>query len=239
MDQDHHVAKDVNVTDGMPIEDDPKLAVRKSYDKIASIYLKWTEAKTSPRPAYIDKLLSRLHAPSTAHILELGCGAGMPVTKHLSERCTNVVANDISETQIELARSHLSNTRNIQFIRDDMTDLTFPPNTFDAVVAFYSLIHLPRHEQVEMLIKISTWLKHGGYLVCNLGASDDPGSSKEWLGGGRMYWSSFDTVTSLKWMDEADFYDVESEVVVDDEDGKKVSFLWVFAKKQEKVQEDG
>ena len=155
----------------------------------------------------------------------------------------------------------------------DMTTLTFPPSTFNAVVAFYSIIHLPRSEQRSLLTQIHGWLvshrtnttrdegavdggvvpnnanntkneagleSSDGYLLLNLGTSDDPGTyDAHWLGTqhGRMFWSSFDTETNINMIREVGFEVVESAVVYDEEgdgdgeDGKTVSFLWVLARK--------
>jgi 2-polyprenyl-3-methyl-5-hydroxy-6-metoxy-1,4-benzoquinol methylase len=49
-----------------------------------------------------------------------------------------------------------------------MMALEFRPAMFDAVVAFYSLIHLPRVEQEILLQRISTWLRPGGWFLANL-----------------------------------------------------------------------
>lgn len=57
--------------------------------------------------------------------------------------------------------------------------LEFEKGRFGAVVAFYSVIHLPREEQGVMLRRIWGWLEDGGYLLMNLGARDDPGSVNE------------------------------------------------------------
>jgi ubiquinone/menaquinone biosynthesis C-methylase UbiE len=47
---------------------------------------------------------------------------------------------DISAAQLALARQHVPNATLIQA---DMMALAFPPASFDAIVALYSLIHLP------------------------------------------------------------------------------------------------
>ena len=57
--------------------------------------------------------------------------------------------------------------------------LDFEGESFLAVVAFYSVIHLPRDEQKDILGKIRNWLADDGYLLLNLGTRDDPGSTNE------------------------------------------------------------
>jgi SAM-dependent methyltransferase len=209
-----------------------KLLVGRGYDQIANTYLNWTLTKSTPRLEYLDKMLSKMHAPSNADVLELGCGAGVPGTELLSLRCGKVIANDISRAQVELAKSRIK-VANVDFRQEDMTKLEFEPARFDAVVAFYSIFHLPRGEQAKLFQRIYLWLRPGGYLLCNLGVRDDPGSTaKDWLGS-QMYWSSFDVETNLKLLRDAGFAINEHEILEDDEDGRLVPFVWILSEKNE------
>ncbi len=209
---------------------DSKVLVREGYNKMAEKYLKWTLEEETLRTMFLEKLLSHIDDASKAKVLELGCGAGIPSTKLLADRFQYVVANDISDAQIDLAKTNVPQA-NVTFVRDDMTQLTFESNSLSAVVAFYSIIHLPREEQPAMLKQIWTWLADGGFLLCNLGVTDDPGTMNEdWLGA-RMYWSSFNVETNIEQLEKAGFTIVESEVLSIKEDGNMVPFLWILAKK--------
>ena len=208
--------------------EDPKALVENSYDKIAQHYLQWS--KPSPaRMHHLEKILSRLSPQSS--ILELGCGAGVPCTKVLAQRSHNVTANDISEAQITLARQHVPSP-NIRFIKGDMLSLALDRDSFDAVVGFYSVLHLPREEQGVLFQRLAEWLRPGGYLCVNLGASDFAASRNEdWLGA-PMFWSSFDVGANQEMVTDAGFEVESAEVWKDDEDGREVPFLWMFARKK-------
>ncbi|OCT52096.1 putative O-methyltransferase [Cladophialophora carrionii] len=221
---------DGDMSQNTVIPDDPKVLVQASYDRIATTYLEWTSAKPTARLEYLGKLLMQLQNASRATVLELGCGAGIPCTKLLAERCGHVIANDISESQIALAQSNVPGAQ-VHFIRDDMTNLALEASSLQAVVAFYSIIHLPREEQRTMMAQIWTWLSPGGFLVCNLGVRDDPGATREWLGSAKMYWSSFDAETNLQSLRSSGFTIIDSQILPDDEDGRIVPFLWVLARK--------
>lgn len=204
--------------------------VEQGYDKIANTYLEWTTSKKTPRLAYTEKMLSKMAAPSDAVVLELGCGAGVPGTQLLASRCGKVIANDISKAQIELAKTRVEGAH-VDFRQGDMTKLEFEPASLDAVVAFYSIFHLPRDEQPVLFKKIYSWMRPGSYLLCNLAATDIPGSTAEnWLGSS-MYWSSFDVETNLGLLRESGFAVTEHEILEDDEDGKIIPFLWILAEK--------
>ncbi|KAK5212915.1 hypothetical protein LTS03_008627 [Exophiala xenobiotica] len=209
---------------------DAKVLVREGYNKIAETYQKWTLEEETLRTVFLEKLFSHIGDTSTAKVLELGCGAGIPATRLLADHFQHVVANDISDAQIDLARTNVPQA-NVTFVREDMTQLTFEDDSLSAVVAFYSIIHLPREEQPAMLQQIWTWLTPGGILLCNLGVSDDPGTMNEdWLGA-RMYWSSFNAAANIEQLKKAGFAIVESEVLSIKEDGDMVPFLWILAKK--------
>ncbi|KIW95402.1 uncharacterized protein Z519_03986 [Cladophialophora bantiana CBS 173.52] len=209
--------------------DNPKLVVQNGYDEIAQTYFDWTSGKPTARLDYVDKLLSRLQSPWEADVLELGCGAGVPCTRLLAQRCRRVFANDISQSQIDLAKANVPE-ENVDFIQGDMTSLKFECSVLQAVVAFYSIIHLPRDEQCNLIQQVWKWLSPTGYLLCNLGVADNPGKTEKWLGS-QMYWSSFDAETSLEMLKDTGFSIIQSEVLHDDEDGRLVPFLWVLASK--------
>jgi SAM-dependent methyltransferase len=196
--------------------------VKEGYDKIALGYLQWS----TPSPArlnYLDKLLACL--PKPASVLELGCGAGRPCTQILTEYA-EVTGVDISATQLALAKQLAPKAH---FIQVDMMSLAFPRNTYDAIVAFYSIIHLPREKQDALMRCIADWLRPGGHLLVNLGTTDNPGSiDQDWLGS-KMYWSSYDVQTNEMMLLRAGFELLEAEVIEDNEDGKPVPFYWVLA----------
>jgi len=215
---------------------DPKTLVERAYDSIADSYLNWVQYQPSHRETYTKKLLSNV--PSSPHILELGCGAGEPITRLLLDHGAKVIANDISTRQISLAKTRCPGAT---FISRDMTLLFFPPATFDAVVSFFAIFHLPRGEQKNMLVKIHSWLKPGGMFVLNLATKDQDEIRGEMLGHG-MFWSSYGIEENEKMVGDVGFEVVEAEVREAGEEGLKegdldygVSFLWVVAKKREWV----
>jgi hypothetical protein len=52
-------------------------------------------------------------------------------------------------------------------IQGDMLGLAFAPESFHAVLGFYSIFHLPKEEQALKFEKIRGWLKPGGWLLFN------------------------------------------------------------------------
>jgi len=157
--------------------ENPKSHVEHGYDIIADKYLAWSSPRpTTTRMAYIADLVKKL--PAGADILELGCGAGVPATQVLIEHGLNVTGNDISAAQIALARVHIPKATLIQ---GDMLTLEFAPGSFDAVLGFYSIFHLPKDEQRQLIEKIRGWLKPGGWLLFNSGFEEGDTIREGWF----------------------------------------------------------
>jgi SAM-dependent methyltransferase len=93
----------------------------------------------------------------------------------------NVTGVDISSAQIELAKLHVPEAT---LIHADMMDLSFPPESFDAVVAFYSIFHLPREEQGIIVQRVKDWLKEGGLFLCNFVTEEGDVWREDWFKNG-------------------------------------------------------
>lgn len=220
--------------------DDIKQNIRKAYDNIAPTYLEWTKPSHKTRLIYLNKLLSHLspnQQDGPCSILELGCGAGVPCTQVLAaHKNLNVTGNDISSAQIALARERLPDS--VKLVEGDMMGLEFGDAELDAVVGMYSIIHLPREEQVELLKRVFEWLKGGGLVLVNF-AKEEIEAVRDggWLGGqdGCMFWSGWGGERSCEVLREIGFEVLVREVVGDvEEDGngeREVEFLWVIARK--------
>ena len=148
-------------------------------------------------------------------------------TRALAATC-RVTGADISAAQIALAREHMPKAT---FVQADMTALPFAPASFDAVVAFYALTHVPREEHAALLGRSATWLRPGGLFFATMGASDSPGAVEpDWLGA-PMFFSHYDAATNRGLVEQAGLALLDAQVVVEDEDGEPVAFLWVAARK--------
>ncbi|KAL4878672.1 S-adenosyl-L-methionine-dependent methyltransferase [Aspergillus karnatakaensis] len=244
--------------------DSVKSNIQKAYDAISQKYSEWTVTQHPTREKYLNILLSHLTSLPTISTskqnpegegdkehgeertaLEVGCGTGTPTLSALASSglFEKVIGNDISSTNIQTASRVLSSFDSVSFREGDMMALSFEPQSLTAVVGMYSLIHLPREEQVTFLERVYTWLKPGGYLLANFGAVESEGNySKGWLGGeeGEMFWSSWGEEGTCCHLERIGFELVVREVWVDLEDGAdgnedestEVRFLWVLARKK-------
>ncbi|KAJ0160634.1 Demethylrebeccamycin-D-glucose O-methyltransferase [Colletotrichum tanaceti] len=215
-----------------------KARLKESYDMIAPAYNEWTAQHSSLRIEYLEKLMEKLLAAKPlsgqmSRVLELGCGCGLPATERLLlAPDVFVTANDLSSTQIALARENLAHhgTDRVAFVEGDMTGLDFADASFDAVVAMYSIIHLPRDEQSDIIRRIAKWLKPGGLLLANFASENMPGLVMDkWIHErGWMYWSSWGADETLSKIKDAGLEVILDDVVQDEVDA---TFLWILAKK--------
>jgi cyclopropane fatty-acyl-phospholipid synthase-like methyltransferase len=202
---------------------DPKRLVAHGYDGITGSYLSRYGASTV-RDHWLSELLKRLPARGGARVLDLGCGAGIPVARMLATAGHTVIGLDGSAAQISLARD---NVPAAEFIQADMTEVEFPTRSFDAVAAFYSITHVPRSGHDRLLRPVAGWLKPGGLLVASLGADSLSDWSGEWLGT-QMFFSHYDCETNLALLRRAGFAIDRSEVM--DQDNEHARFLWAVAR---------
>ncbi len=202
---------------------DIKDLVKTGYNTVAKEYLK-IRSENSEDVRLLQELIQRL--PKGARVLDVGCGAGVPVTKILSEYF-DVTGVDFAEAQIELARRFVPKAR---FMCQDMTRLSFPPHSFDAICSYYAIIHVPREEHAQLLANFYRMLKPGGLLLACMGAMDiEIDEAADYLGT-KMYWSHFDAETNTKIITGCGFHVLWSKIV-EDSTFPGSSHLFVLARK--------
>lgn len=214
-----------------------KSRLKNSYNAIAENYTAWATKNAGIRLEYLDRLLALL-SPTQDEILELGCGAGIPTTEKLLAHSPSfrITGNDLSSAQIALGKARLKDVAadadRVRWIEGDMMGLDFPGGSFDVVLGFYTIQHLPREEQAAMLEKIVAWLRPGGYMLINFPAeAEENVVMAGWMGPeGWMYhsgWSVEKYRELLKGM--------KLDIVLDEvkQDNVKAEFLWIVAKKSE------
>lgn len=161
---------------------DYKRLVAKGYNVCADAYNAAREKEKQPE---LSLLTSRLK--NGASVLDIGCGAGVPIAKILAERFA-VTGVDISLEQINRAQKNVEKGR---FIYGDIMNQHFESKTFDAVTIFYALFHLPREEHSELIKRIYRWLKPKGLLLATVTKLSDDSYTEDSFFGTTMFWSNF------------------------------------------------
>ena len=209
-----------------PGEIDPRRVVADGYDTVADRYFAWSDARPSAtRRRWLARALELI--PRGSQVLDLGCGAGVPMTRALAAE-RHVTGVDISARQVELARAAVPEA---SFIQADMSALDLAPASFDAVVAFYSLTHIPRADLPGLLADVHRWLRPGGFLIASMGAQDAPDAVEaDWLGA-PMFFSHHGAKKNRALVRRAGFELEEAVVEEEPEDRHAALFLWVVARR--------
>ena len=177
--------------------------VKLAYDKCAKSYLEDRDLFKNKK--YLVKLNALVKPKSK--ILDIGCGAGIPIDEYLVSCGYLVTGVDMSEKQIELAKKNIPTAT---YMVEDMSQMDFSENSFDVAVSFYAIFHIPRQEHLDLFKNIYRLLKPGGYFLVTLGSEEWEGS--EAFHGVMMHWSHWGKEKNLKLIKKAGFKIIEAEV---------------------------
>jgi len=201
---------------------DSKRLVERSYDLIAEAYLASKDGYDPDTYAPLEQLISML--PRGAAVLDLGCGAGVPVGQRLAQQFT-VTGVDVSARQVQLARRHVPTGH---FIKADMTAVDFAPGALDAVVSCYAIMHVPAAEHPELVRRIYSWLKPDGLFLATWTIHEWEETIKDWNGwGAPMWWSHLGADANLGMLRAAGF-EIEN---ADTRTTNNETWLWVLARR--------
>jgi SAM-dependent methyltransferase len=207
------------------IGDERTRTVQAGYDLLGPRFGAWDERiEGDPWERFLEELVTRV--PGGGRVLDLGCGNGAKSAR-LAGRF-ELVAVDLSEEQLRLARAEVPGGT---FIHGDFAELDFPAETFDAVTALYSIMHVPREGHRALFGRIVRWLKPGGLFLASLSHVGGGDWTGEWLGV-EMFFSGFDAETNRRLVREAGLEVVLDELVWMREPQGEVAFLWVLASKR-------
>jgi len=146
------------------MKDKSKLSAE-TYDHISDAYA----AEFNEPSDHIDEFLKLI--PEGGRILDAGCGPGVD-SVYMASLGLEVIGIDLSKKMLELARKK---NPNIRFENVDIRGLNFGKESFDGILASYSLIHIPKKDIPNVIKNFLKILKPNGVICIGI----QEGESKE------------------------------------------------------------
>jgi len=131
------------------------------YDRIAAEYTARIAGELEHKPLdrmLLDEFAARLKG--AGRVCELGCGPGH-VARYLHDRGVDIFGIDLSPGMIEQARKL---NPGIEFQQGNMLALDVEDGAWAAIVAFYSIVHIPKTDILQAFREMFRVLKPGGLL---------------------------------------------------------------------------
>jgi cyclopropane fatty-acyl-phospholipid synthase-like methyltransferase len=144
-------------------------------------------------------------------VLDVGCGAGIPLTRTLVERGYRVTGLDFSSALLEIARREAPQAA---FVLGDMRTVRTRElggaGAFDFLVAWDSVFHVPRTDHAAIFARFASWVRPGGRILLSLGGSAWEGTSE--MLGETFFYSGYDPAKSLRLVKAAGLNVIHSEI---------------------------
>lgn len=109
-------------------------------------------------------------------ILDIGCCSSAQQARFFLDKGFRVTCIDLSEQCIKTAKE---NFLDIDFKQMDMTEMDFKEKSFDAINAFYSIIHIPDEKLSGLFNDFNRILKQNGLIAISVHTGDFYGYFEE------------------------------------------------------------
>lgn len=156
--------------------------VFKAYNEIADWFDQHRCKDLSLEKKYLTMLQQQL--PEKATVLDIGCGTGEPIAQFFINQGYRVTGIDASQTMISCCQKRFPSQR---WLLADMRSLCLS-ESFNLVIAWHSVFHVPPQDQHDTLKILIAHLKNDGLLVFTSG--DQAGEVWSDNGGYDLYHAS-------------------------------------------------
>ena len=150
---------------------------------------------------WLDKFLALV--PGCGSILDLGCGAGLPISGYLIRQGRAVTGIDSSPQLIELCRRRFPHQ---QWIVADMRTLNLD-HRYDGILAWNSFFHLSPDDQTSMFSIFARHAAPNAPLMFTCGPAHGEVCGE--FVGEPLYHASLDPAEYAAWLDKTGFEAVE------------------------------
>jgi ubiquinone/menaquinone biosynthesis C-methylase UbiE len=158
---------------------------RSSYDTVAVSYADQVREILAGEPyllAALELFADMVHTAGGGPVADVGCGPGH-VTAHLHELGVDAFGIDLSPVMIDVARRDHPDLR---FEVGSMTELNLADASVTALLAFWSLIHVPDDAIPTVFGHFRRVLRPGGPLLLGFHIGDESRLKTQGYGGHPM-----------------------------------------------------
>jgi ubiquinone/menaquinone biosynthesis C-methylase UbiE len=151
--------------------------VRRAYDIVAGQYHARFADELTHKPfdrMWLDRFAAEL--PLDARVVEIGCGDGH-VAAYLAARGAHMEGLDLSPEMIRVAQRAYPHLR---LCVGDVLALPYAPATFDAIVAFYSIVNLTAWDCRVAFAEFARVLRAGGVATLAFHIGDERLRVDDW-----------------------------------------------------------
>jgi len=169
---------------------------RASFDAVAGSYAETFSDELAGKPLDRALLAAFAELVPAGPVVDVGCGPGY-VTAHLASLGMDVSGVDLSPGMVEVARRAYPQLR---FDVGSMLELDLADGSLAGLVAYYSIVNIPRAELPAVFAEFARVLAPEGVLLMVFQVGDEVRHGTEWLGHAidlHVYRNQPDVVTGL------------------------------------------
>jgi 2-polyprenyl-3-methyl-5-hydroxy-6-metoxy-1,4-benzoquinol methylase len=177
------------------------------YNRTLQVYEKHAHAFDTHRSRslaeqkWLNKFIDLL--PSQGSILDIGCGAGEPISEYLLKQGFHLTGLDASSKMLEIARKRFPQAN---WIKMNMQELKLD-REFDGIISWDGFFHLKQEEQRQVLPLFANHLKPNGALLLTIG--HESGEVTGTVDGEKVYHSSLASDEYRKILKKLGFDNIE------------------------------
>ena len=181
------------------------------------------------------QFLQRLVAlvPPLGTVIDLGCGSGVPFDRYLVDNGLQLVGYDFAEKHIREAKR---NVPEAIYKEADFTNFECDAGNTDAILALYSIFHIPKEEHKALFSKMWRALKPGGVVLMTLGTDRTEHKDSDFCDAKRMLWSNYKPEYYRQMLSDLSFTILHEQF--ESFQGDKENHYWVLIQKDPTLQMD-